>query len=59
VGAPRKMPKDELLSKLATLRNEGKTCKQIARELGGIYSANYISILCGEWGFRINRNVLR
>ena len=47
MAPPRRIPKDELFTKLAAMRESGHTCKEMARKLGGIYSHRYIQGLCG------------
>lgn len=54
MAPPRRIPTDTLKAKLAEMRAQGMTTKQIAKALG-CYTAAYIAVLCGEWGFRINR----
>lgn len=49
-GRPHKIPHDELRPKLTELRQQGMTCKGIARLLD--YSAGHVSLMCSRWNIQ-------
>ena len=57
MAPPRRIPAEQLKPRLAEMRAQGMTTKQIARELG-CYTAQYIAVLCGQWGLRISRTAM-